>query len=150
MLERVIERVKKAKLVKHVVVASPHELPCSVPLFIGDEKDVLRRYYDCASFYSADIIVRVTADCPLIDPEVIDYAISYFKKHLFPYVYIAPVDGLDVEVFTIQMLEEAYLYGNSKEDREHVTPYMKRKTKCSGETRFDLKNVRRLWTGKAR
>ena len=50
MLERVIERVRQAKLVKQVVVASPHDLPCSVPLFIGDEQDVLKRYYDCANF----------------------------------------------------------------------------------------------------
>ena len=149
MLERVIERTLQSK-VDQVVVAAPHDLPCSVPLFIGDEHDVLKRYYDCADFFDADVIVRITSDCPLIDPEVIDYAIDYYNRHDYPYVYFAPVDGLDVEVFSFECLKEAHEFATSKEDREHVTPYMKRKTKISVDNAEDLERVRKLWNGKVK
>ena len=142
MLERVIERVKQAKFVDEIVVAAPHELPCSVPLFIGDEQDVLKRYYNCAKFWKADVVVRITSDCPMLDPENIDHAISYFFSHNFPYVIFAPIDGLDVEVFSFEMLEKTYRRATSKEDREHVTPYMRRKTKLSVDTILDLEKVR--------
>lgn len=118
-------------------------------LFIGDEQDVLKRYYDCATFFKAENIIRITADCPLIDPSIIDYAIDYYNRHDYPYVYFAPVDGLDVEVFSYELLKEA----NKKalpSDREHVTTYMKRKTKMSVDTILDLKKVRRIWSGRTK
>ena len=147
MVERVIERVKQAKFVDQVVVASAHPLgiQLDVPIFYGDEEDVLNRYYKCADLVDAEIIVRITADCPLIDPEVIDMALSYFYAHDYPYVYFAPVDGLDVEVFTFEILKEANLNA-VKEEREHVTPYMKRKTKLSVDTKEELERVRK-WIG---
>ena len=149
MLERVIQRTSQSKVDK-VVVAAPHDIPCSVPLFIGDEEDVLKRYYDCANFFDADIIVRITADCPLIDPKIIDYAIDYFNDNDYPYVYFAPVDGLDVEVFSFELLKEAHEKATDKFDREHVTPYMRRKTKMSVDTIEDLNKVRGLWSGTIR
>lgn len=147
MVERVIERTLQSK-VDQVVVASPHELPCSVPLFIGDEQDVLRRYYDCADFFGADIIVRITSDCPLIDPQIIDYAIDYFNDNDYPYVYFAPVDGLDVEVFSFEFLKDANNNAKTKEDREHVTPYMRRITKMSVDDLETLEKVRKIWNGR--
>lgn len=144
MLERVIERTLQSK-VDQVVVAAPHHIPCSVPLFIGDEHDVVKRYYDCSQFFNADPIVRITSDCPLIDPSIIDYAIDYYNRHDYPYVYFAPVDGLDVEVFSFELLKEAHENATTKEDREHVTPYMKRKTKISVDTISDLIKVRELY-----
>ena len=149
MLERVIQRTLRSK-VDRVVVAAPHDMPCSVPLFIGDEEDVLKRYYDCANFFDADIIVRITADCPLIDPKIIDYAIDYYNDNDYPYVYFAPVDGLDVEVFSFELLKEAHENATTKEDREHVTPYMKRLTKISVDTASDLEKVRRIWNGRTK
>ena len=149
MLERVIERTLRSN-VDRVVVAAPHDIPCSVPLFIGDEADVLKRYYDCAVFFEADPIIRITADCPLIDPDIINYAIDYYSRHDYPYVYFAPVDGLDVEVFSFELLEEANKVATSIEDREHVTPYMKRKTKMSVDSLDDLNKVRGIWNGRER
>jgi spore coat polysaccharide biosynthesis protein SpsF len=149
MLERVIERTLQSK-VDRVVVAAPHDLPCSVPLFIGDEQDVLKRYYDCADFFEADIVVRITSDCPLIDPKIIDLSCEYFNQHDYQYVTFAPVDGLDVEVFSFELLKEAHENATSKEDREHVTPYMKRKTKISVDNAEDLERVRKIWNGKIR
>jgi spore coat polysaccharide biosynthesis protein SpsF (cytidylyltransferase family) len=144
ILEHCIERVKKATLVDRVVVATPHDIPImlDVPLFIGDEQDVLKRFYDCAELYDPDIIVRITADCPFIDPCAIDIAISYYLHHPHKYVCFAPVDGLDVEVFGRYLLNEAHVNAIEPYDREHVTPYMRRATKLSVDTAEDLTKVR--------
>jgi spore coat polysaccharide biosynthesis protein SpsF len=147
MLERVLEAIEQSKLIDEVVVASPEELPILNTNFIGDENDVLKRYYDCATEFSADVIVRITSDCPLVDPFIIDMAIEYQIDTRFPYVIFAPVDGLDVEVFTYEMLKDAHEKATSKEDREHVTPYMRRRTKVSVDTKEDLERVRQIWNG---
>jgi len=132
--------------VDYVVVASPHNLETDAPLFIGDEKDVLDRYYKCAREAEADVIVRITADCPFIDPDIIDQAIEYYFRTDHEYVCFAPIDGLDTEVFSFQLLEEAWKKAKDPYDREHVTPYMRRKTKLSIDTKQDLLKARR-WYG---
>ena len=146
-----IENTLKAKSLNKVIVAAPHKIPLrlSVPVFIGDENNVLKRYFDCATAYGIDIVVRITADCPFIDPEIIDAAVDYFKKHNFKYVCFAPIDGLDVEVFSYQLLQEANKMAVSTYDKEHVTPYMRRVTKLSIDTRDDLKTAR-IWYGLGR
>lgn len=141
--------MNKAKEIDAVVIAAPHEIP-GFDVFIPEngtfESDVLSRYYECALKHEADIIVRITADCPLIDPKIIDFAVIYFMENKFEYVCFAPVDGLDVEVFSFALLENAYRNAEEQYDREHVTPYMRRKTKLSVDTLSDLKKVRR-WYG---
>ena len=129
-------------------MATPHHIPLKtgVPEFIGDEEDVLKRYYDCAVKYDADIVVRITSDCPLIDPCAIDIAIHYYLTHPYNYVCFAPVDGSDVEVFGRFLLNEAHWNTKDPYDREHVTPYMRRATKLSVDTKEDLRRVRE-WTG---
>ena len=146
MLQHVIDKVNKSKLIDTVVVASPTKIPFkrAFSYIFAKEHEVLERYYFSALAYKATIIVRITSDCPCVDPEVIDIAIKYFKKHKFPYVYFAPVDGLDVEVFSFKLLEEANEYALSASDREHVTPYMKRITKLSVDTKEDLERVRHV------
>ena len=134
-------------LVDEVVVASPQALNnFNAKLFVGDEKDVLDRYYQCAKEYGAEVIVRITADCPFIDPNIIDQAIEYFFITDHEYSCFAPIDGLDVEVFSFKLLEEAWKKAKDPYDREHVTPYMRRKTKLSIDTMEDLKKARR-WYG---
>ena len=168
MVERVIERVSRSEVDK-VVVAAPHDLgiDLSVPLFIGDEHDVLKRYYDCAKFFKADNIVRITADCPLILPEIINDCI-FFRNELMKVDYVAAVepdypDGLDVEVFTFDALERTHKAVKSKIEREHVTPWMRENLEChyldfwegkmdkvSVDTLKDLRRVRKLWNGKVK
>ena len=139
MLQHVIDRVRKSKLVDTIVVASPHKIKfTNAESFIGSEKDVLDRYYCCADKYKANIIVRVTSDCPLIDPEIIDYAIRYMKRNNLEYVCFAPLDGLDVEVFTQPQLARAWEFALDAYDREHVTPYMRRENKISVDTQDDF------------
>lgn len=145
ILRHVIDRVLKAKSVDKVIVASPQKLPrLPVEIFIGEENDVLKRYYDCAVKYNADVIVRITADCPFIDPIAIDLALAYYFSRPLQYVCFAPFDGCDVEVFGRYLLNEAHFNAKSQEDREHVTPYMRRITKLSIDTKEDLIKARRF------
>ena len=141
-LERVINRVKAVNeifpLIDEIVIATTtkkdddqieilgHKL--GVKVFRGDENDVLTRYYECARKYEADWILRITADCPLIDPFMIYGLLN--KKPIDGYSALAfniraiPA-GWDAEVFTMKKLEEA----NEKaigEEREHVTLVMRK------------------------
>ena len=147
MLNRIVDIVSPLWGIDLTVVAAPHEIQTKAPVFIGSEEDVLDRYYQCAKHYKADTIVRITADCPMLDPEIISFALTYFALRKFPYIHIAPVDGLDVEIFSMEILEEAWKNTNNttdKNDREHVTPYMKRATKLSVDTKEELEKVRKL------
>ena len=135
-----IERVKASKLLNKVVVATSISSKddsisdfCkrnNIDCFRGSENDVLSRYYDCAKKNKADIIVRLTADCPLSDPIVIDSVISLFQKEKADYAANTTPpettkfpDGSDVEVFSMQALEMAFIECQNPHDREHVTFY---------------------------
>lgn len=163
MLERVIERVSQSDFVDQVVVASPHEIPLKldVPVFIGDEFDVVKRYYDCCKFFNADIVVRITSDCPLIEPSLIDECIFWLVEDKLDHVAaIEPhyPDGLDVEVFTKETLKKTF---EEAKEREHVCYYMRSgrfahrcldyggygHEKISVDTESDLEKVRQIWNG---
>ncbi|MFA5341872.1 MAG: acylneuraminate cytidylyltransferase [Clostridia bacterium] len=148
LIRHCVDNVRKAIWVDEVVVASPHYIPeyFIAERFIGSEKDVLDRYYQCAKKFNGDVIVRITSDCPFIDPNIIDQAIEYYFHSDHGYVCFAPVDGLDVEVFSFALLEEAWRKTKEPYDKEHVTPYMRRKTKLSIDTKQDLLKARR-WYG---
>lgn len=95
----------------------------------GSESDVLARYFKAVQAFPADIIVRVTSDCPLIDPELMDQVIGYFLDQRECYDYVTLDDknyprGLDVEVFSRSALEKAHSDGHHPHEREHVTPYI--------------------------
>lgn len=95
----------------------------------GSDADVLGRYYLAAKKYPADVIVRVTSDCPLIDPVLVDQVVGYFLNHRdqFDYVNMGAGDyprGLDVEVFSFAALEKSQIQGQEYHQREHVTPYI--------------------------
>ena len=96
--------------------------------FEGSEKNVLDRYYKCAKKYKSEIIVRITADCPLIDPQMLDNCLEIFiKKKLDLLVNTSPPtfpDGLDIGIFNVRTLQQTWKNARSKFDREHVIPYM--------------------------
>lgn len=108
-----------------------------VPTYRGDEHDVLSRYYEAAIQAHADTIVRITADCPLIDPDVIEKVIRYYLDHDVAYVSNSVErsypKGMDTEVFSIDLLKQAYAHAKAAGEREHVTPYM--------YTHFPIKSV---------
>ncbi|AJD92136.1 acylneuraminate cytidylyltransferase [Jeotgalibacillus malaysiensis] len=142
VLSHVITRVRQAALVDEVIIATTtldrddvieeEAKKNNALVFRGSEHDVLSRYYLAAKEYQIDIIVRVTSDCPVIDPHVIDDLVSQFEKGSNEVVTNAGPDasqrtfprGLDTEVFSFQMLEEAFLNAKETYQREHVTPYI--------------------------
>lgn len=149
LLWHVINRVKMSKYIKDVVIAtSDNKKDNAVEefakkynfnFFRGSEEDCLDRYYRTAKKFKADVIVRITADCPLICPEIIDKVISEYLKGSYDYVtnmlfYTYP-DGCDVEVFSFRALKKAWQECKDIVDREHVSPYIRN----SG--RFKIKNV---------
>ena len=138
LLDFQIERVKKAKNIATIIVATTLdsnddeiEAFCNkkgIKCFRGSQNDVLSRYYNCAKDNNLDVIVRLTADCPLIDPEVIDQVVDLFFKKCVDYASntVPPEtslwpDGSDVEVFSFNALERANQKAVKKEDKEHVT-----------------------------
>lgn len=96
--------------------------------FRGSELDVLSRYYQAATQWGADVIVRVTGDCPLIDPKVVDSVINAHGRSGADYTSNALVRtyprGLDTEVLTYEVLATAYRAAKEDYEREHVTPYI--------------------------
>ena len=153
-IEHVIARVQAAKTVDEVWVAVPAYDRKLAKLAIkrgcrafvdvaGKEADVLGRYFRCAIRAKPDYIVRVTGDCCLIDPTVIDACVklalgnsefthdnpdgpAYFCSNVWPPHERTYPDGLDVEVFTLGALSRAQWDATAPYDREHVTPYMTR------------------------
>ncbi len=142
MLGRVIERVRRASALDLVLVATtidpsdnPVEAYCrarNYPVFRGDMFDVLDRFYQAALQSKADVIVRITADCPVIDPVVIDLVIREFHRSVTdfaanrlppPWKRTFPI-GLDVEVCTFDALERAWMEADQKFQREHVMPFL--------------------------
>ena len=135
MLARVVWRARRAKLLDEVVVATTNKAvdapivsECTklgVPVFRGDEQDVLDRYYRSAQANRAEAIVRITSDCPLIDPEIIDDVVRAFLKTKPDYASNTFFPrGLDVEVITMASLERAWHESNKSYHRVHVTPYI--------------------------
>jgi glutamate-1-semialdehyde 2,1-aminomutase/spore coat polysaccharide biosynthesis protein SpsF len=139
MLWHVIQRAKRATLIDRVVVATSTnsaddviEAMCrelAVPCYRGSENDVLDRFYMAARAEKASQVVRITADCPLIDPEIIDRVIRRFQRGDLDYASNAMVrsfpDGLDTEVFSFSALERAWHEATKSSEREHVTPYLR-------------------------
>ena len=98
--------------------------------FCGSLDDVLDRYYHAAKIINASIVVRLTGDCPIIDPRVIDSVVSIYKNENYDFVAnTAPPDGItypegmDVEVFSMSALEKAWIEAKKPSEREHVTFY---------------------------
>ena len=140
MIGHVLERLQRAKTLDQIMVAtsdSPTDDDLEVWLkrkgvtyFRGSESDVLDRYYQAARSMSAETIVRITADCPLIMPGVIDRVVRDFQAGRADYVSNTQPptypDGLDTEVFSFSALERAWKEARSPEEREHVTLYFYR------------------------
>ena len=119
-----------------------------VKSFRGSERDVLSRYFEAAEAFEADVIIRITSDCPFIDPEFIDDSISKLVHEKAEYYcnqepFVLP-DGMDVDVFTRNVLVKAHLEATSQYDREHVTPYIKRIAKKASQSgnKQDFSHIR--------
>lgn len=157
LLEFLIERLSQSKEIDDIVVVTSQAKEddaivsfCKIrgiAFFRGSEEDVLDRYYQAALERKVDAVVRITADCPLIDPEIVDQVIQVFKKEYPTIDYVSNTlertfpRGLDVEVFSFQVLQRSAERVNLPEEREHVTLHLYRHPE-----NFRLRNVAHLPT----
>ena len=149
VLDYVIDQVKYSQKIEKIIVATTNliedDLICKyanlqkIECFRGSSEDVLDRFYQCAKKYSAKTIVRITADNPLIDPNIIDKIINEYNKcdfitntleRTFPY-------GTEVEVFSFVSLKKAWENAKKPSEREHVTPFIR-----NPKNKFVLKNIK--------
>jgi len=141
ILDHVIDRVLHARSVEHVIVATTvakadlaivqHVSRRRISLYCGSEEDVLDRYYQAARLFEADPVIRITADCPVMDFRVINQVVGRYLKTKADYcsniLEETFPDGQDVEVFSFGALERAWTEAKLGSEREHVTPYMKKR-----------------------
>lgn len=167
VLGHVVKRTKLSSKISQIVVATTtavmDELVVAeagrldVEIFRGSELDVLERYYQAARQVKAELIVRITSDCPLIDPVLIDDMIENFLSLAMTGVDLDYLSntvtrtfprGLDAEVFTFDALEKAYFLATSSAEREHVTPYIYRHPDIFKVKQFisDLNLSHHRWT----
>jgi spore coat polysaccharide biosynthesis protein SpsF len=153
MLEYQWERLKRVKLADEVVIATTNDRSddvvidlcqkLSAPYLRGDVNDVLGRYYEAAKKRESEIIVRITGDCPLIDPVVVDHLLAYYLSNKNRFDYVSNViertfpRGMDIEVFPFKILEEIHALATDPPEREHVTLYLRR-----NPTRYRLGNFK--------
>ena len=146
MLWHIVNRVKQAPGIDGVVVATstlPKDIPImdfcqreGIEYFEGSESDVLDRYYQAAVSLEADPIIRITGDCPLVDPQIVGNLLKFYKSGQYDHVGVATgagavfmeggryPNGLDAECFGFKALEKAWNEAREPTDREHVTPYI--------------------------
>ena len=150
LLQIHLDRIAKSKLVDGIYVATTineedkkiEELAqqLEVPCYRGSEDDVLDRFYQCAKIEKPEYVVRVTSDCPLLDPKLIDEILhGAISKGLDYYANIIEErypDGQDIEVVKFSALEKAWKEAKLKSDREHVTPYIRNNSSYKGGSLF--------------
>ena len=137
IIELLLLRLSKSKLIDEIVVATSHSNK-DIPLiehiktlgftsFQGSENDVLKRFFNAAKYYDADVVVRITGDCPFVDANLVDQVIQGYLNSEFDYFsnVMPPTfpDGLDVEVLSYSTLEKSHIDCQELHEREHVTKY---------------------------
>ena len=152
------ERLKKSKVIDKIIFIIPHtkendileELlqKNNIQVFRGDENNVLKRYYNCSKKHSIKHILRVTSDCPLVDPNLIDKIDKIYKKNNFDYVSNIEnrtfPEGMDLEFFKFETLKKTYFNVITDYYKEHVTKYILRSDKFYKYNFSDKKNFSNL------
>ena len=150
VLAWVVDAVKRVSTLDDFIVATSDQesdnlidnwcVENKIKCFRGSETDVLRRFYDAATLSNADIIVRITADCPLLDHNIVEQVlylvssgVAHYASNVLPPTW---PDGLDCEAFSMAALKQAYDEASRLSDREHVTPYIR-----NNQHIFKVKNV---------
>jgi spore coat polysaccharide biosynthesis protein SpsF len=140
LLEYQIERVKRAKTIDEIIIATTTKesddqivqlcQQLSIPYYRGSEEDVLSRYYEAATEFNVDVVVRLTSDCPIIDPNVIDKVVTHYVENSDQYDYVSNIltrtypRGLDTEVMSYEVLKRVHEEAKEFTYREHVTAYI--------------------------
>lgn len=139
MLEHLIKRLKAVPSIDQIVLATTVNrddeplvhlaVKRGISVFQGDENDVMQRVIDAGSWVNAEVVVEITADCPIIDPEIIEQTIRMFKAHQVDYVSNALIrsypDGMDTQVFRLDTLKRSAAMTSERLDHEHVTLHIR-------------------------
>jgi spore coat polysaccharide biosynthesis protein SpsF (cytidylyltransferase family) len=152
VLSSVIKQIQNCKLIEKIIVATTNKreddlirdyvTSVGIECFRGNALDLLTRYYRCAKKYSLSAIVRITSDCPLIDPTVVDTIVSNYKENSYEYVsnYFPrtyPI-GMGVEIFSFKALEYAWKNATLPSEREHVSPFFNNQNQLR---KFNVKHI---------
>ena len=154
-----LKRLSKCKKADEVITAIPNNennkklkdtlKKYDFKYFEGSEKNVLERFYLCAKKFNVDNIIRITADCPLTDPKMIDSFIEIYQRKNVDYLSNGNLptfpDGFDIEVFRFSSLKKSFLKSKSSYEKEHVTPYIKNNkifSKYNVTNKLDLSDLR--------
>ena len=154
LLQIHLERLKKSRYIDNLIVATTFEAgvdeiikiadALKVNYYQGDTDDVLDRFYNASKDLNPDYIVRVTSDCPLLDPVLMDEIIQLAVDNNLDYATNTLIeafpDGQDVEVIKWSALEKSWIETTLKSDREHVTPYVRKNSSFFGKALFTSKN----------
>lgn len=162
MIWHVINRIKSIKTIHQIILLTTKKDEDEILLniarnsnvigFAGHTYDVLKRYYECAKKYDVNTIVRITGDCPLIDPYLVRRMLTFYSRNNLDYLSntLNPTfpDGLDVEIFSFKTLETMNKNAKLPSEREHVTAYIRNNT--DKFKTFNMKNSKNLadfrWT----
>jgi glutamate-1-semialdehyde 2,1-aminomutase len=139
LIQFLIERLAQSQTIDKIMLVTSdsqrddmlasHVESLGYDVFRGSESDVLDRYYHAAASCPSEIVIRITGDCPLIDPDLVDQVVTKLRKEQADYATntLPPTypDGLDVEAFTLQTLKQTWVSATTEAEREHVTPYMR-------------------------
>ena len=152
LLEHFINRLKRVKSADQIVIATTINdidnqivdlcKKLDISYYRGSEEDVLGRYYEAAVEYGGDIIIRITSDCPVIDPEVVDSLINFYTNNIEKYDYVSNTlkrtypKGMDTEIISFDTLKDAHFNAYGPFDREHVMPFINMRPQ-----RFRLYNI---------
>jgi len=151
LLEIHLRRILQSKTISKLKIATTDEEgskyivevadKVGVEYFKGSVDDVLTRFYGTAEPQKPDYVIRLTSDCPLIDPDIIDSVVNFALSHPeYDYVHTDPEsfpDGLDTEIMKFSALEKAYHEAKLKSEREHVTPYIWKNGTAKGGSMFN-------------
>lgn len=138
LIKLLIDRLSLSKEIDDILVATSRNSKNkilvkylndnNIKVFQGSENNVLKRYYDASKKNNSNIIIRITGDCPFVDPQLIDKFLKIFKKkkvdylnNIYPPTY---PDGMDIEIFSFKALKNTFRLAKTKYDKEHVTPFM--------------------------
>ena len=140
ILDYVINQLSFSKSIENIIIATTtlqqddvivkYAKDNNLECFRGDPLDVLDRYYQCAKEFSLETIVRMTSDCPFLDPTVVDKTVNEFYQNDYDFVSnnlirTYPI-GVDTEVFSFETLEKAWKDAKLPSEKEHVTPFIKK------------------------
>jgi len=157
VLDVLLKRLKFCKEVDEIIVATTPDKKNQaiinvakehgISWFIGDEENVLKRYYDTAKNFNLDIVIRITSDCPFVDPKILDDMILYYHNNSFDYV--RNVDettnlcrGFEIEIFRFQVLEKVFNLAKTKPEKEHVTYYIYTHPEDFSINTFKIENLK--------